>query len=384
MVSKLTKYSSIPGLLCFGTGNVLVQKFLFTLKSTGFDAQGNPDEHVFNKPWFQTESMFFGMFFCCFMFAINCLIHKLTNKNKNDVENNLIEKEPEHKEFYWTNIFWALIPAMCDFCSTCFMNIGLFYISASIWQMLRGAMVIFAAILSMIVFKKKFRLYQWLSILSVVFGIIVVGSAPLIKFDENSTGMSGNSDDTSMVILAICLVVFAQVIQAGQMVSEEFLMKRVYIPSTFIVGLEGFWGGSVCALVLFILQHTPTTNKFITAVFHEDTLDTFEMLRNSTPLTYWLIFYIFCCFGYNNFAIMTTETYGAVYRTIIEAARTLCIWIVNIIIYYILKSIYGEPFFGEGISWNSLIELIGFLFIISGSFTYNKIVKLPCVNYDKE
>ncbi len=91
MVSKLTKYSCIPGLLTFGTGNVLVQKFLFLMKSVGRDAAGNPEEHYFNKPWFQTESMFFGMFFCVFAYKINCWIKACKAKKQTDLESNLVQ-----------------------------------------------------------------------------------------------------------------------------------------------------------------------------------------------------------------------------------------------------------------------------------------------------
>ena len=64
------------------------------------------------------------------------------------------------------------------------MNIGLCYLDASIWQMLRGAMVIFTALMSMIIFKKKFRVYEVLSICSVVLGIAIVAAAPLLKLDK--------------------------------------------------------------------------------------------------------------------------------------------------------------------------------------------------------
>ena len=270
---------------------------------------------------------------------------------------------------------------MCDFSSTCFMNIGLCYLDASIWQMLRGAMVIFTALMSMIIFKKKFRVYEVLSICSVVLGIAIVAAAPLLKLDKQPENTLAANAETGDVILALFLVIAAQIIQSGQMVSEDYLMKRINIASTFIVGLEGFWGGLVCTITLLIIQFTNSDNMIVEKVFHEDTVDTFMMLGNSHTLLVVLIFYIFCCFGYNNFAIMTTETYGAVYRTIVEAARTLCIWLVSIIIYYVTPA-DATIKFGEPIGWKSLVELIGFLFIISGSFTYNKVVKLPCVKYD--
>ena len=47
-----------------------------------------------------------------------------------------------------TGIF--VIPTVCDLIGTTISGIGLLYVPASVWQMLRGAIIIFAGILSVI------------------------------------------------------------------------------------------------------------------------------------------------------------------------------------------------------------------------------------------
>jgi drug/metabolite transporter (DMT)-like permease len=62
------------------------------------------------------------------------------------------------------------------------MNIGLLYTPVSIFQMTRGALVLFVGILSVIFLQRRLHLYQWLALIIVMGGIAVVGlSGSLVK-----------------------------------------------------------------------------------------------------------------------------------------------------------------------------------------------------------
>ena len=100
------------------------------------------------------------------------------------------------------------------------------------------------------------------------------------------------------------------------------------------------------------------------------------MLKNSKSLVVLIIFYILAILFYNLFGMMVTQTYSAVYRTIMEAVRTMCIWIVNIIIYFF------DNTHGEKIEWASLVEVVGFAILLFGNFLYNKVIRLGCFYYE--
>ena len=42
--------------------------------------------------------------------------------------------------------------------------------------------------------------------------------------------------------LGIGLVILSQIVQAGQIVTEEFLLKDLDMPAMRVVGYEGLWG----------------------------------------------------------------------------------------------------------------------------------------------
>ena len=355
MVDKFTRISCIPGMLIFGTATVTLQKYVFEVKAAG---RGG-DIHLFKKPWFQTEAIFVGMLSCLIVYEImRCM-----RKSKNTQVDDSIQ--------HWKHYFYVAAPAMCDLCATCLMNIGLFYLASSVWQMLRGSMVIFSAILSILFLKKRYVGYHWTGILLVTVGLVTVSFSSFMKDEDESKQAT-----PAQIGMSIALVVGAQIIQASQIVIEEYLLKNVKAAASLIVGLEGMWGGLVGIGVLAIVQNTPTSIPLVEQMFHEDTIDTFYMLGNSTVLLVLIIFYILAILFYNLFGMMVTQTYSAVYRTIMEAVRTMCIWIVNIIIYFFDHS------HGEKITWASLVELIGFVILLFGNFLFNKVIRLKCFYYE--
>ena len=62
------------------------------------------------------------------------------------------------------------------------MNVGLLYTPVSIFQMTRGALVLFVGILSVLFLHRRLHLYQWLALIIVMGGVAVVGlSGSLVK-----------------------------------------------------------------------------------------------------------------------------------------------------------------------------------------------------------
>ena len=356
---------SIAGMLFFGTCTVVIQKFLFEQKSVGLEKYGT-EPHKFSKPWFQTNSMFIGMFLALIVYEITVCVRR---KNGTQLD------PPPQKKLY----FVVAAPACCDLLATALMNIGLLYIEASVWQMLRGSMVIFSSLFSFFILKRKTYGYNWFGVILVTIALTVVGLSSVI-----STGVGKAGVSQGKVIMAICLVVGAQIIQATQIVVEEYLMHDIKVSPILIVGLEGMWGTIItCCVFLPVTQFIGNVSDEGNGI-HEDTLDTFVMIKNSPVLIGFVIFYVLVILFYNVTGMFVTKYTSAVLRTILEGLRTLCIWIVQVIIYYIIKDRdYGHqhPSLGEEITIWSLMQLAGFLLLFTGTLLYNGILRLPFFKY---
>ncbi|KAJ6252453.1 solute carrier family 35 member f6 [Anaeramoeba flamelloides] len=294
--------------------------------------------------------MFVGMLLCLVVFEIYRI-----------VKGKLNEAAVSHKKVYYL----TMAPAVFDLLATSIMNIGLLWIPASIWQMLRGSMVVFSAIFSITFLKRILHGYHWLGVFVVVCGLVLVGIS-CIKSD------SGNYDKKHEFI-GIFLVVGAQVIQATQIIIEDHLLHNVFVNPLLVVGLEGLWG-SIFTIGIFlpIVGNTP---RHWGSGFYEDTIDSLIMLGNGDLLGLYIA-YVFAILFYNMFGMFVTNTFTAVHRTILEEVRTFCIWITDLIIHYGITRNKGEKW--DNWSW---MELGGFILLMWGMFIYNNVIQIPGFRY---
>ena len=61
---------------------------------------------------------------------------------------------------------------MFDLAATVLMNIGLLHVTASVYQMMRGAEMLFAALFSVVFLKRHLNLFHYMGILCCVVGLL--------------------------------------------------------------------------------------------------------------------------------------------------------------------------------------------------------------------
>ena len=384
-IPKWQKVTAIPGMLLFGTCTVVVQKFLFCQKAVGDAKYKNP--HYFKKPWFQTNSMFVGMLLALVVYEVQRLIENRRKKREDKdlasvVDDSVISQQPKAKTSHAKMYFAVAAPACCDLLATSLMNIGLLYIEASVWQMLRGSMVLFSSIFCAFILKRPHYPYMWWSVLLICIALSIVGVAAVC-----STGVGKAGVSQGQVVMAILLTVGSQLIQASQIVVEDFLMHDMTASPVLIVGLEGMWGTIfTCTIFLPIIQFTGSVESEGNGI-HEDTVDTFKMIGNSPVLIAFVILYVIVILLYNVTGMFVTNITSAVVRTILEGLRTLCIWFVQLVMFYAMRGTkYGNEHSDMGEEWTpwSFMQLAGFGLLFTGMLLYNKILRLPFFTYPPE
>jgi hypothetical protein len=60
----------------------------------------------------------------------------------------------------WSIRLVMFVPALCDFVATYLINVGLLWIDASIWQMIRGSELVFTALIRKLWLKRPLKLSQ--------------------------------------------------------------------------------------------------------------------------------------------------------------------------------------------------------------------------------
>ena len=121
-------------------------------------------------------------------------------------------------------------------CGTTLMNVGLILTPVSIYQMSRGALVLWVGVLSVMFLRRQLWLYQWTSLFIVTLGVCLVGlSGSLAKrqldnLPPDEVGLAQvlthivrrNDEDPAKVALGVALILFAQVFTASQFVSPAY------------------------------------------------------------------------------------------------------------------------------------------------------------------
>ncbi|KFM79697.1 Transmembrane protein, partial [Stegodyphus mimosarum] len=131
--------------------------------------------------------MFLGELSCIIVFKI--LLRMQRTKKNNP------EEEPSiHSRRFNPMIF--LLPALCDVTATSIMNVGLTFIHASSYQMLRSAVIVFTGLFSVAFLDRHLRVHEWLGIFIVIFGLLCVG----ISDDFSSNGGSEHSSNLNATI----------------------------------------------------------------------------------------------------------------------------------------------------------------------------------------
>jgi len=271
-------------------------------------------------------------------------------------------KEPPPPSFMKT-FFLIAVPAVADLVATLLCNVGLQWIPSSIWQMLRGAMVVFSALLSIAFLNKKLYLFNWVGILSVMSALALVGVACVHESPPPGQEEGGYQ------VFGVVLVILAQLVQASQIVIEEFLLKSVKADPFLIVGLEGFWGLLITSFIFLPLFQNVQLKGFT-----ENTVESLYMVFHNSSIAGTILIYTLVIMGLNFTGMMVTQQFTAVHRTILEAARTGCIWVANLIIYYYISDNFGEVWS----DW-SYLQLLGFCLLLVGLFIYNQVIELRCL-----
>lgn len=370
---------NIVGMLLTGTLNTLCTKIQFTMSSVGVD--GHPE--VFHKPWYATANMLFGMGLvgvCDFFYRRCCTTRKQPSTTPLPIDAPLMgSNAPMDKQMsYGRKVMLVSVPAAFDIVATGLCAIGMLYIPASVWQMLRGSAVVFSAVLSVIFLKRRLWSFNYIGLTLCVVGVTIVGLANV--WGEEAAGEDdeeGGASNVAGMLFGMWLVVAGQVVQAGQVVAEEFLMKEVDLPAMEIVGYEGLWGVLMMVIIVYpLLWVIPGDDHGHV----EDPFDTFALLKNNMHLLAVVMTFLFSCATFNATGIAVTSSLSSIHRMMLDLSRTVMIWAFGLFVHY-----YYDPTSAFGESWTpySHLQLVGFAILVLGQSIYGEVLKVPGLTYPK-
>jgi drug/metabolite transporter (DMT)-like permease len=162
-------------------------------------------------------------------------------------------------------VFLLAAPSSCDIAGTTLMNVGLLFVAASIYQMTRGALVLFVGLFSVLFLHRKLYLYQWSALFVVVLGVAIVGLSGALFSGETGHDVTNakralvharavaRTPEAVQAVIGVLLIAAAQIFTASQFVLEEWILEHYAMDPIRVVGWEGVFGFLVTLVGMVVM-----------------------------------------------------------------------------------------------------------------------------------
>ncbi|KAJ5294726.1 hypothetical protein N7508_009547 [Penicillium antarcticum] len=411
----MTNNALIPFLvtmmLVTGVCNTILNKYQDMQCVRNCDSPEPAYRKLFEQPVIQTAQMFIGEMGCWLVVGFTFLYRtyigprlssdpspllaggyhpvngedeQLDNNDDNTIDDSRHPKpfaeEDERIPLRGWKILLLAAPSSCDIAGTTLMNVGLLFVAASIYQMTRGALVLFVGLFSVIFLRRKLYLYQWSALFIVVLGVAVVGlSGALFSGDSGhditqGDGVAGaashamikaravaGTPEAVQVVIGVLLIAAAQIFTASQFVLEEWILEHYAMDPIEVVGWEGIFGFLV-TLIGMIVMYFAVGRTEAGRYGYFDMKEGWRQITHSRAIALSSLAIMVSIGGFNFFGLSVTRTVSATSRSTIDTCRTLFIWLVSL-----------------GLGWESFkwLQVAGFALLVYGTFLFNDIVRPP-------
>ncbi|KAL8293058.1 hypothetical protein RQP46_000752 [Phenoliferia psychrophenolica] len=266
-------------------------------------------------------------------------------------------KEEDGMNWKDATLFWA--PAVFDIMGTTCSNVGLLFVPVSVYQMVRGALVLWVGLLSLIFLDRKLAKFQWLALATVMLGVAVVGVSSLGGKKE----ATGADEAAGSPIVGILLILVSQIFTASQFVIEEKVMEKNSVDPMLAVGYEGFFGlATTLAAVPFLHHFFGRLPSGEGNLGYFDAPNGLREIFDNPPVWGSSIVIAFSIALFNFCGLAVTKSVSATARSTIDTCRTLIIWIVSLYLGW------------EKFKW---LQVVGFGLLVYGTFVFNGISRFP-------
>ena len=300
------------------------------------------------------------------------------DKDENEEKNKTTEEEkPEIKKIL------LAIPGFLDTCSTGLANIGLILLPGSIYQMLKGSLIIMTFLMSKFVVKNKHTLDHYIAIPISTLGVVLVGLAAYLDASEKEGEENNKGSSAGQTLLGIVLMIIAMFILSIQFCFDECFMRRYRCHPLICIGYQGVFGFLInlflCTIFYFIkcgekkegdednfLMENMCTPDDDNVYRPENIVYACRQIYESGTLAALVPIAIFFMSSFNILGVSITKYGSATTRSVTDNCRSFLVWL------FFLIPLNQEDL----IEHFNFIQLFGFICICLGAFIYNGIFKL--------
>lgn len=348
--------SIVVGTLITGAANSLFTKYQDNQCVHNCLDPDVSNHQYFNQPAIQTMQMFVGEF-------LVIVAYYFMYRSRLRLDYTPIGDSPKSNDRLFHFPSKLALVAFFDLCGTTLLNIGLVYTPVSVYQMMRGSVVLFVAFFSVVFLKRRITKLEWMSLFLVSLGVAIVGFSGIgQKAGAEAVDSAKAASESALLAFGVCLIVLASLLQACQFVIEEFVLGNEDIVPMKIVYSEGFYGLVIIigAMVVlnFIIGAIQPPSQFERSPFN--IVESFSQVVHNKEVMMSSVC-IMCSIALFNFCgISITHMLSATSRSTVDTCRTLIVWLLAIIMGW-------ESF--------SLLQFTGFVVLVFGTLCFNGVLR---------
>ena len=310
-----------------------------------------PGQTSFSKAFFITFCNFFSLSLCIFIF--------------NFIRKPKLDKTPYTRR----NFLLMAIPGSIEACAFCLATSAQIIMALSLAMIMKGAKVVFSALFTTILFKKKLPLFKWFSVFVCLVGLAVAGSSEYMNQSKN--------DNAGMILIGLSMSLSSEAMFAFQVIFDERMMKEKKCDPTFIVGMEGVYG---CIILVPVVLLSWLVFPGDQAGSYENLPDTFYRISQSAVIIGFLVFYLMDIFVVAVADATITKYLSGVHSSLVSVGRTIVVWMLELVLYYCgsgdVARMYGHKF-----DVYSPLKVAGFVVVVLSIFMYDGTLKVPGFDY---
>ena len=217
----------------------------------------------------------------------------------------LTKPAAEREIITWNNMLLLLVPCLCDLLCTLLLLLAQLYITASLWQMMRGTVIIITAILKKVFLNHNLRKHMWAGVLVITLAMVVIASTTF--FGNADPSAEATSKDPRIGVLLVLLGCLAQGVQyvfeekvmavddiSPLVITHIKCLKSLYCSCTcsprsdliravfpslqVVIGFEVIWGALLSIVLIYPIAYiVPGKDNGS----YENPFDSYAMIVNS-------------------------------------------------------------------------------------------------------
>ena len=235
---------------------------------------------------------------------------------------------------------------------------------ASMLVFMKATRVLWSALLSKHILKRKLYGHHWVGVALTFIGLIPIAGVTIMHSKPKADVPQW------LQYAALAMVFFCEFFRAVRIIIEERLLKEKGVTPTFVQYVEGYSGLTLALILIAVLQ----------GIGKENTADSFQAMGEHWPIM--VLFGMHTLFhGLVNYSsTVVTKLMSSVHNAIISEMRIIVVWAPEFIIgamYAIGQGKDREAKYGKLFHLDYLFDIPGFAIVVASALIYNGTMKLP-------